>query len=261
MLRTAYLRVYQPIHVFAPSERAAWQNQPAPARADEAAVRRWLLSGSLDGVQSSPGGAFLRRVGGVVLVCPWRTRLRMLAGLLAFRDAVPEEVADAFVPHAAARAAARELARLDGSVRSHIIHSNWHVPLRWFVAFDETERVLVEDARGLRLRYETSLGAARARLEHAVEVLEELWVDDRIADMVRDLAEWLDGFPGEGLLELDYGGVARSFVDEELAADRTAGEVWDCLKALEDGDLVRAGHLFNQVSERWARARVLEAVN
>lgn len=270
MIRTAYLRVYQPIETFSPGERKSWEPRrdpvPGDLKQEERVVTRWLISSSLDmvGPAAQPGGAFVRDAGATLLVCPWRTRLRMLAGLLAFRDSVPEEIADAFVPEDAARSAAHELAAIGEQrpdIRSHIIHSNWHVPLRWFVCFDESERILSEDAAGLRIRYETMLGAARARVERAVDVLQGGWVDDDITEMVRNLGEWLGGFPAEGILELDYGGVTASFSDEELAEDRSAGEIWECLTAVESGDLVGAGRIFTRVGEKWARARVLEAVN
>jgi hypothetical protein len=267
VIKTAYLRVYQPLETFSPVERQAWERaDPASSPAEERAAKQWLLSNHLGewDVPEQAGGAFVRHLGDVTLVCPWRTRLRMLAGLLAFRDSVPEEIAEMFVPADAARYAAHELAELGDrrpDIRSHIIHSNWHVPLRWFVAFDETERILTEDARGIRIRYETSLGSARARLERAIEVLEEVWIDDEITDMVRNLGEWLADFPGEGLLELDYGSVAGSFSGEELAEDRSAGEIWECLESLAAGDLVASGRLFNSLTERWAGARSFEAIN
>src|SRR3712207_8353667 len=111
----------------------------------------------------------------------------MLAGLLAFRNSVPEEIAEAFVPETQARKAAHELASLgeeSPGVRSHILHANWHVPLRWFVAFDDGERILTEDSEGLRIRYETSLAEATGRLETALEILEESWVDDGVVDEI-----------------------------------------------------------------------------
>jgi hypothetical protein len=267
MIRTAYLRVYQPIESFSPAERASWEQSPsAEAPAAKEAVRRWLISASLaeGDPMADAGGAFVRQAGAITLVCPWRTRLRMLAGLLAFRDSIPEEVADAFVPEEAARLAAHELAVIGENrphVRSHIIHSNWHVPLRWFVAFDGSERILTEDSGGLRIRYETMLGAARARIERSIDVLEEVWIDDQITEMVRNLGEWLADFPGEGILELDYASVAGSFGDDDLAEDRSAEDIWECLAALGNGDLVGAGRIFGSLSDRWGDARALEVVN
>src|SRR5919202_1471358 len=116
MIKTAYLRVYQPIEMFPPAERRSWERSAGErVAADERVVKRWLLRSSLDVGGSGPshiGGAFVREAGGSVLVCPGRTPLRVLAGLLAFRDSVPEEIADAFVPEEEARPAAPQLAEL-----------------------------------------------------------------------------------------------------------------------------------------------------
>lgn len=209
-------------------------------------------------------GAFSRRVEGEVLICPWRTRLRMLAGLLAFRGSVPEEVADAFVPASEARRAAHELAVLGEEhpeVRSHILHANWHVPLRWFAAFDDGERILTEDKAGLRVRYETTLNEGRGRLARAQSVLEGSLIDESVTEAVRELAGWLEAFPEDGLLELDYASVASTFTDDELLEDRSAAEVAACLEALAAGDVVRAGRTFSTLTERWTEVRSLEVLN
>jgi hypothetical protein len=188
----------------------------------------------------------------------------MLTSLLAFRGVVPDEVVDAFVPEMEAQRAARELATMDQEtpeIRSHILHANWHVPLRWFGAFEDTERILVEDKAGLRLRYETVTGKARARLHHTLGVLEASQMDEGVTDAVRELLDWLSVFSDEGLVELDYGTVALMFDDEELLEDRSAAELWQCLQALEEGDTSRAGRIFATLSERWSEVRSLEILN
>jgi hypothetical protein len=146
-------------------------------------------------------------------------------------------------------------------IRSHILHANWHVPLRWFGAFEDAERILVEDKAGLRLRYETSTGEARARLRHTLGVLEASQMDEGVTEAVRELLDWLSVFSDEGLVELDYGTVALMFDDEELLEDRSAGELWQCLQALEEGDTSRAGRIFARLSERWSEVRSLEILN
>src|ERR687892_1819010 len=112
MVMTSYLRVYEPLSTFSPEERSRWVSDPSDGmRVDTVVSHRWLIDGSLPGAADFglPEGAFVRKSGGMVLVCPWRTRLRMLAGLVAFRGSVPDEVADAFVPEEEAERAAREL--------------------------------------------------------------------------------------------------------------------------------------------------------
>lgn len=267
MIATSYLRVYQPESVFSEEERRTWsRKKPEDERSEHRAARRWLIASSLTSQPVlAPGeGAFIRTHKGETYVCPWRTRLRMLAGLLAFRGSVPEEVAEAFVPEEEARRAATALAQLDEDhpeVRSHILHANWHVPLRWFAAFDDSERILTEDKEGLRIRYESTLSTSAARLERALEVLESSWIDASVTEAVRELLEWLAGFPEDGLMELDYASVATIFSHEELLEDHSSAEVWVCLDALAAGDVVRAGSVFGTLTDRWTQARAHEVVN
>lgn len=268
MTRTSYLRVYQPLSEIGgrSEDHERWLSGEDEEPGENTTTRRWLLRWDLPSldIAGPPDGAFVRKVGDTVMVCPWRTRLRMLAGLLAFRGSVPDEVAEAFVPEDDAQRAAHELARLEEDhpeVRNHIIHANWHVPLRWFVAFDDSERILTEDRFGLRVRYETSLEDARGRLTRALKVLETSWIDEAVTATLRELLGWLGEFTDEGLLELDYGSVSALFDDDELVEDRSSSEVWTCLEALEAGDVITAGRIFNDLTERWTEIRALEVVN
>jgi hypothetical protein len=268
MINTSYLRAYEPLSEFPEDERAQWLSHGKEGEGgDDSASRRWLIGWSLPMGESLTGpaeGAFVRNVGEAILICPWRTRLRMLAGLLAFRSSVPEEVADAFVPERIAQTAARELAMLGEhhpGARSHILHANWHVPLRWFAAFEDSERILTEDSSGLRIRYETSLGRAAERLTRAVEILGDSWIDDTVTEAVRELSEWISGFSGDGLLELDYSSVARMMSPEDLLEDHSAAEVRACLDALAEGDLLTAGRAFATLTEKWSDVRAHEVLN
>ena len=267
MIATSYLRVYEPLSAFPASERERWE---APIEmiedSERDSARRWLIAGALqtEPVLTPREGAFVREVNGATLVCPWRTRLRMLAGLLAFRGSVPEEVADAFVTDEDARRAAHALATLGDDhpdIRSHILHANWHVPLRWFVAFSPEERVITEDRDGLRIRYESPLATAADRIERAVSILEKSWIDSAVTDTVKELDAWLEGFSDEGLLELDYSSVASIFEADDLLEDRSAEDVWSCLDSLAAGDVLRAGRLFGELTDRWTAIRAREVVN
>jgi hypothetical protein len=265
MTRTSYLRMYQPLHVFSESEQATWRALSEDAAPYELRTEGWLGGGTIPSTRehSALDGAFIRLVDGATLVCPWRTRLRMLAGLLEFRNSVPAEVADAFVPENEARRAAHELEVMDThtGMQSYMLHSNWHVPLRWFTSFADLDRILVEDRYGVRIRYETRLVDARDRLTHAIDVLERSHIDEFITALVRELEEWFDGFDPEGLVELDYGSVARSFSDDELVDDHSAGDLWACIHALETDDPVAAAEVFAALTDRWSAARVHEIVN
>jgi hypothetical protein len=265
--RTAYLRIYQAVDALPEDERGRWLVEPGPTGDPETIpARRWLLSATLPGEDAfnAAEGGFVRRYDGKVYVCPWRTRLRMLTSLVAFRSTVPDEVADAFVPEVEARRAAAELERLkrnDPDLRSHILHANWHVPLRWFAAFEDGDRVIFDDGRGVTIRYVTLLPVARKRLQRALDILEGSWVEDDVIDAVRDLLSWLDQFPSDCLLELDYASVARMFDDDELVDDRSAQTVWACLEAVEAGDAARAGRAFAELTDLWADMRAQEVEN
>jgi hypothetical protein len=258
------MRVYLPATRFSEEDRARWLAAPSEDDGlDSRTLARWLVRAALP-VEVTADSAMVRSFDGETMFCPSRTRLRVLAGLLAFRSSIPEEVADAFVPEPEARRAAAELAEIGESkpdVRSHVIQTNWHVPLRWFAAFDDGEKILTEDRHGLRIRYETSLSEARLRLKSALSILEEAWIDEAVAGAVRELCAWLDDFEGDGMLELDYGSVARAFSDEQLLADRSAQDVWTCLDALASGDSERAGDIFGELSERWTVIRAREVMN
>ena len=268
VIRTSYLRVYQPLSAFPAHEREQWLQEGSHDEVpDVSASRRWLISAALPDrtlLAAPTEGALVRGEGDAIMICPWRTSLRMLAGLLSFRNSIPDEIAEAFVPEAEARRAAHELATLGEEhpeIRSHILHANWHVPLRWFAAFEDSERILTEDKDGLRVRYETSLDNAKRRLVKALTVLENSWIDDGVTVAIRELTEWLDEFHGEGILELDYGSVAGMFPDEDLVEDRSAAEVTACLESLEAEDILRAGRMFGVLTDRWTEVRAREVVN
>jgi hypothetical protein len=208
--------------------------------------------------------AFVAEREGRRYVCPRYPRLRMLEGLLAFRNAYPGAAASVLVPPALAERAAGELDRMqrgDSSVRSHILTSPFHVPLRWFAAFESSEREVVTGPGGVEIHYWTRAGKARGRLERAIEVLEAADFDDAIVEEVRDLFRWLRPFSRQSLLELDYGDVAELFDEAELALDESAADVAASLDALERSDFEAAGVHYGRVAARWAHAQSLVFAN
>ena len=210
--------------------------------------------------ESPSEDAFVIEREGRSYVCPRHPRLRMLEGLLAFRNAYPAPVSSALVPESLARRAAAELDRIHSrhpGVRSYILTSPFHVPPRWFAAFNPKERELVTGPAGLSIRYRTGRGAALRRLQRAVRILERAGFDEETVTQVRDLVEWLRGFPAEALVELDYGGAAGLFSEGELATDETAEDVAASLRCLQRGDFEAASEHYRRVAARWSRAQAL----
>lgn len=196
--------------------------------------------------------------------CPSRNRLRVLAAMLSLRETVPAEVADALVPEIEARRAARELARIrrrDPRAVPTMLESPWHVPVRWFVLFQDEERLLAErDGGRYSLSYWTSLPKARVRAQRAAAVLER--GDLRpVAAMVHEMDDWLSCFSSHAAVELDYADVAITSDWNDLDEDHSAKEVQDSIDALEAGELELAGDLYRTVAGRWAEAKIRESMN
>jgi hypothetical protein len=255
MAKAAYLRVYMP------SERVGYYPEHLPG----ANPGRVLTRGRFGVWDEAPSDdAFITEHRGRRYVCPRYPRLRMLEGLIAFRNTYPGLTASLLVPERVADAAVHELERIHagGRVRSHILTSPWHVPLRWFAAFTPADRELVElGSGGITIRYRALQGDALRRLRRALEVLEDAGFEDQIVDQVADLVQWLEDFPPDSLVELDYADVADLFPDGDLVIDESAAEVAAILDALEEEDLMRAGEAYAAAASRWAHAQSIAHAN
>jgi hypothetical protein len=142
-----------------------------------------------------------------------------------------------------------------------MLESPWHVPVRWFVLFQDQERLLAErEEGGYSLSYWTSLPEARERAQRAAAILER--GDLRpVAALVHEMDDWLSCFPSQSAVELDYSDVALASGWNELDEDHSAKEIQDSIDALEAGELERAGDLYRTVAGRWAEAKIRESMN
>lgn len=243
MIATAYLRVYLPAE-----ELSAF-----PKHVSSMASPVLTEIGLWD--ESLVEDAFTIEWRDQAFVCPRYPRLRMLEGLLAFHNAYPGTVGATLVPEQVVRRAARELELLyeeNPSARSYILTSPWHVPLRWFVAFDAAERELVSTEAGVSIRYRNSRRDASRRLERAIRVLAEAGFDEAVIEPVQSLSEWMVDFPGGAVVELDYGSVAGLFTENDLLMDESATHISASLDALEVDDLELAGEFYAMAAGRWA---------
>ena len=245
VIKSAYLRVYLP-------EDGAPGCEPHPGDPGER-TRRWEPYGFVG--ESMIDDAWMAEWKGRTFVCPRRPQLRMLEGVLAMYHSFEAWGRPLIVPEAVARQANRELEdlrRRHPEIRSHILTSAWHVPVRWFVIFDPAERLL--DTSGLRteLRYRTNLREATARINRAVEILHGAEMPDAIISELSALGSWLADFPAEAMIELDYAGIVDLFSEADLILDDSAAEVWLSIEALEEGDWDRAGEQYGALMSRWA---------
>jgi hypothetical protein len=192
---------------------------------------------------------------GAEFVCPRFPRLRVLEGVLAFHSAYSEIGGDLIVPERVAVQAAEELEKLrtyQPSARSHILTAPWHVPIRWFVIFDSSERELVDRPAGRTIRYRTSLVQATDRVASALDTLRGVGMEDMVVEELDDLRSWLEDFPATAMVELDYGDVAGLFSDTDLVFDETAADLHASLEALDMDDLRAASEHYGRAVNRWA---------
>jgi hypothetical protein len=250
MVRVSYLRSYLPAAALPPYAVAA---QPAAESWRGDPLFLWREHEADDAYSASWEGD--------EYTCPRHFRLRKLEGLLAFNNAFPEA---GLIPQSQVTDAGVKLEQLrdsDPLMRSYILTSPWHVPIRWFAAFLHEERELFERGSGVSIRYRTSMIEAQRRVERAVGIVSDAGFDPGVVGQLRSLASWLEDFSADAMLELDYGSVADLFSEGDLVLDESAADVAASLLALEQGDLERAADFYQILMRRWSRAQSLAFSN
>ncbi|GAA3393132.1 hypothetical protein [Streptomyces roseoviridis] len=275
----SYLRVYEPLAAFPVAEREHWaryaRRTDLPGAQDE--LRRSLAD--LVPVPPVPvpahesGDAFVVAVDGVVLVCPWRTRLR---GWLAMEELVggtlPAPVLDAMLPPVVREQAVADHERWverNPDARPWIRSAVWRVPLSWFALFSDEEREYEPGggaggpggAGGAVLRYRTPMAQARRRLARSLKALRGAIAEGPMTEGLVGVGRWLEEFHPRALVELDYGGLVHAVPAEALAADRSAADVAEGIAALRDGEGEAARAAYERLAERWRAVRNLEFAN
>ncbi|WP_019355083.1 MULTISPECIES: hypothetical protein [Streptomyces] len=276
----AYLRVYEPLAAFPEPERSHWiayaKQRRRPTAQDE--IRRALADLIPVPPVAVPVGesaeAFVTEVDGVTCVCPWRTRLRSWQALAALTQAaedreidLPQSVLDAALPPVVRRQAVADYEQWrerNPDARPWIRTALWHVPVRWFVLFEDEEREFAKPESGQEsgqqfvFRYRTPMVQARRRLARGLKVLREELEEGPLVEGLIDVGRWLEEFHPRSLVELDYGGLAHAIPEEQLAGDRSAADVAEGLAALRAGDGERAGAAYERLTARWRAVRQLQ---
>ena len=265
---SAYLRVYQPLDAFDRQEQLHWERYLIDGARSPSYRPRYVdhvTTGRLGIMAPSDGEhAEVRVIDGRTYVSPWRMRLRVLGALLSFAGSEPLELSDHYVTKQDAKRAAKELARFrrrDPRTVAFVHQSPWHVPIRWFVLFDDGDRWLGEDEFGrTRLRYHTTARRAMRRAERAVPVLRRTDLGP-ISELILDLHQWLAVFDPGSLLELDYATLCDSMSWDELDDDRSSRDLHEALDALEREEYPRSADIYQGVLTHWAEVRSREIMN
>lgn len=267
MVPCAYLRAFEPLDAFPASDRERWVgyvDAGAGVTTGQAldAEARTAATSVVTGRGSVPEEALVRRVGDRVHVCPLSLDLRSAVAALAFRELVPEEVADVFVDPVIAR---RAVDRVHRAARPpHIRDAPWSVPLHWFAMFAPGERHHIDppEGAGPRLTYLTSVAAALERLERVVDVVDGSLADaDPVLALLADLMDWAEQFSPASILELDYAGLTAMIAPAVLAEDRSCGDLWAAIDALADGDALAAAAHYGALRARWSTLRAKASAN
>lgn len=257
----SYLRVYEPLVAFPEPERTHWaayaRRGSTPTAQDE--LRRSLTDLVRVPVVGVPeresGDAFTAELDGLLLVCPWRTRLR---GWLALRELVenlPLPVLDAALPAPARLRASEEYEvwrERNPDARPWIRTGVWQVPLRWFVLVADEERDYLP---GERLRYRTPMVQARRRLARGLRTLREAEGYGQLAEGLVEVGSWLEEFHPGSMVELDYGGLLHALPADGLAGDRSARDLAAGIAALRAEDYEGASEVYGELALRWRAVR------
>ncbi|MEX2549320.1 MAG: hypothetical protein WD638_03755 [Nitriliruptoraceae bacterium] len=258
----AQLKVFSPLDAFPSGERERWRayvdagagltRHEAAAVESESAARGLLGTGT----PAAPRLAQVRRVGGRTMLCPLDLDVRAGVALATLREVVGPRVVEELVPDPGVRD------RLDAAavLPPHVLDHPFVVPLPWFVAFAPEEQRFVDppEGRGPRLVHLTTIGQALNRLEHALEVVETVVADaDEVLAELGRLAVWAAAFEEDALLELDHGGAGRLRGGAALEADRTCGDLWRAIEALEEGDGMAAAAAYAAARARWSVGEAL----
>jgi hypothetical protein len=260
------LRIYEPLSAFEPVDRIRWQNIDASIdsrREEQALALRRLVFPEPPAVR--PDGAHVLDINGVRYVSPWSTATRCWAALDDFKESLPSSITPFFIPPSLEEVITTGVDLLEDRV-PHIISENWVIPPRWFSIFTPEERVRGEDLDGPYCFARTTMSKARERVLHSHEVVLGAFGQGPVEQEIENMADWLELFHPESLVELDYGGLA-AYLDSALRAqglegisdDSSIEDVAFSLSGLAAGDGAIAGQGYERLVTRWRSVQAFES--
>lgn len=188
---------------------------------------------------------------GVNRYCPTQEDIRGWEALDSLVEHTSKATLDIIAPKSVRRKAASrraEWVQEGGDTRIFTRVSAWDVPPAWWLFFSlgEDQIITEETDAGLRVLIRTDILAASARMEWAAETVAE---KSKIVDMVErtaNLAQWVDAFDMNSVLELDLGGMSDVLWPNE------APELVDAwVTALSNDDAESAVDAFQRYAAHW----------
>jgi hypothetical protein len=138
----------------------------------------------------------------------------------------------------------------------HVLTSSWHVPLRWFVAFEPGERRVTTGPEPTVV-YRTTMVSARRRLSRAHALLRRKAPEDRLTEAVRDLGTWINEFHPRGIVELDHAGLVTLLGFDRVRRDDSVAQLSEVVQTLDEGRDDDAWAIYRVVLDRWRRVQQL----
>ena len=188
---------------------------------------------------------------GVDRFSPTQEDIRGWEALESLTEHTSKATLDIIAPKSARRRAAGHRAEwLQDTKDTRIFTrvSAWDVPPAWWLFFSLGEdQVITEDTEaGMRVLIRTDILAASARMEWAAETIAE---KSKVVDMVEQtgvLAQWIDSFDMNSILELDLGGMS-----EVLWPNEGPELVDSWVTALSNDDIESATAAFQKYAAAW----------
>lgn len=264
-----YLRAYEPLTSFPPRERAVWRayvdaGEHADASTEQQRSYQALVPGRplpLPGAGTEPLAAYALTIDGAQFVCPLDFRLRSWIALTELVEDLPDRVLENLVSQSTLEQIDTEFLRwreLNPDTVPHILTSRWHVPLAWFVAFEEDDRLKPDESQPEAVKYRTPMVEARRRIGRAYGLLRRAQPKSWTVEPLKELGRWLEAFHPHSWVELDFGGLVRLLGTENSASDRSTTQVKSALQAVAEGDIDKANALYVRLVARWRTQRVKE---
>lgn len=261
----ASLRIYEPIHAFAPSDQLRWNSISSTIQTSrEEQVRSLVRTIRPEPPSLRADGAHILDIDGERFVSPWSTAMRCWAALDAFKESLPSSITKFFITPAIEDAISFHSEDLDDRV-PHILTETWVVPPRWFSLFDPSERLRGVGSEGPFTIIRTDISLAKARCESAHKAVVNAFGNGPIEGEIAALFAWLNVFHPASKVELDYGGLAlyldqalRQNDEDGIEADSSIEDVALSLQGLAVGDGALAGRGYERLVSRWRRVGAFE---
>jgi hypothetical protein len=262
----ASLRIYEPIGAFALPLQHSWSslfNSQNTVLDEQLKALKRIIKDNWQELMID--GIHFIDFEGRKYVAPWSTNFRCRKAIEDFKSTLPLAVAQFFISKKIDDLINRS-GELFGGEISHILTSNWDIPLRWFVLFTPDDRIRGEDELGHFTVARTNIVNAISRCRFAHQALTRAFGEGTFQEDVAQLLTWLHLFDKASIVELDYGGLAeylhRLMIESGengLNEDKSIEEVSSLIISLSQGNRVLAGENYGRVISRWMRVRALES--